>query len=96
MQNPAVISVAFSGISPRHVFGLAEGFLPLSGAYQLILTLVLIAIEDPQRSSQRSDFIYCLYCHFAHAISPSWVKQVSGDEVKKSFHRDPNTFWEGS
>jgi len=47
--RPALIPVTFSGISPSHLFGLAEGFLPLSGASQLILTSMLITIKDPQR-----------------------------------------------
>lgn len=46
--SPAMTPVTLSGISPRHMHHLAEGFLPLSDAYQLKLTLLLIATEDPQ------------------------------------------------
>lgn len=48
IRSPAMTPVTLSSISPRHMHHLAEGFLPLSDAYQLKLTLLLIATEDPQ------------------------------------------------
>lgn len=95
--NPAVIPVTFSSISPRCVW-FGRGFLHLSGAYQLILTLMLMAVEDSERFGSFTE-IWCyllLVLPFALAIAPSWVKQVSGDQFKKPFHGDASTFWEGS
>lgn len=72
MWSPVVIPVTFSSIPLRHVFGLAEGFLPLSGVYQLMLTLMLIAIEDSWRfGSFTKTWCYLLlvlpfcHCHFS-------------------------------